>query len=184
MLKVNVGLSRKLTQDYNSTGFSINLEGEVTAPLNDAQSVVNGIKELYDLAEEALDLQVERFRSDSAITSHDEPVRQTQPRTNGHVSNSNGSQNGHASSNGSVRSNQTPTQSSNGQSSNGQGEHATQKQMNYLLSLGKRHQLSTIALEHRIQELLGQPVGIYELTKREAAQVIDALANTPVGTVQ
>lgn len=32
MLRVNVGLSRKLTRDYNSTGFSINVEGEVCVP--------------------------------------------------------------------------------------------------------------------------------------------------------
>jgi len=29
MLRVNVGLSRKLSKDYNSTGYSVNLDGEV-----------------------------------------------------------------------------------------------------------------------------------------------------------
>lgn len=37
MLKVNVGLSRKVSRDYNSTGFSVNLEGEVCAPLDDPE---------------------------------------------------------------------------------------------------------------------------------------------------
>ncbi len=30
MLRVNVGLSRKVSKDYDFTGYSINLEGEVT----------------------------------------------------------------------------------------------------------------------------------------------------------
>jgi hypothetical protein len=30
MLSVNIGLSRKLSKDYNSTGYSVNLDGEVT----------------------------------------------------------------------------------------------------------------------------------------------------------
>ena len=51
MLKVNVGLSRKLSKDYNSEGFSINVEGEVSAAVNDPQAVVEQVKELYDLAE-------------------------------------------------------------------------------------------------------------------------------------
>ena len=76
MLKVNVGLSRKLSKDYNSTGFTINLEGEVAAPPNDAGAVVEQVKELYDLAEEALNLQIERSQSDAALASHDE----TRPR--------------------------------------------------------------------------------------------------------
>ena len=72
MLKVNVGLSRKLSKDYNSTGFTINLEGEVAAPPNDAAAVVEQVKELYDLAEEALSLQIERSQGDAALASHDE----------------------------------------------------------------------------------------------------------------
>ena len=28
MLRINVGLSRKLSQDYNSRGFSLNIDGE------------------------------------------------------------------------------------------------------------------------------------------------------------
>jgi len=61
------GLSRKLSKDYNSEGFSINLEGEVSAPVNDPQGVVEQVKELYDLAEEALAQQIERAKSTEAI---------------------------------------------------------------------------------------------------------------------
>ena len=74
MLKVNVGLSRKLSKDYNSTGFTINLEGEVAAPPNDAEAVVEQVKELYDLAEEGLNLQIERSQSDAANGLAERPV--------------------------------------------------------------------------------------------------------------
>ena len=33
MIKANVGLSRKLSANFNSTGFSLNLEGEILATL-------------------------------------------------------------------------------------------------------------------------------------------------------
>ncbi len=71
MLKVNVGLSRKVSKDYNSTGFSLNLEGEVCVPLDDPEMVIEKIKELYDLAEESLDQQVARYEEHSAIASRD-----------------------------------------------------------------------------------------------------------------
>jgi hypothetical protein len=40
MLKINVGLSRKLSKDFQSTGFSLNLEGEITAPVSDPEAVI------------------------------------------------------------------------------------------------------------------------------------------------
>jgi hypothetical protein len=49
MLNLNVGLSRKVSRGYNSTGFSVNLEGEVCAPLDDPEMIIEKIKELYDL---------------------------------------------------------------------------------------------------------------------------------------
>ena len=75
MLKVNVGLSRKLSKDYNSEGFSINIEGEVSAAVNDPQAVVEQVRELQDLAEEALAQQIERAQSTAAIASRDEEPR-------------------------------------------------------------------------------------------------------------
>ena len=168
MLKVNVGLSKKLTHDYNSTGFSVNIEGEVAAPPNDAEGVVNGIKELYDLAEEALDLQIDRARGESALASHDE--QSSHRPTQG-----NGRHHGNGSNGQSERSHQ---RAGNGQRQS-EPEAATQKQLNYLLSIGKRNRLSTIELEQRIEGILGEQVGVYDLTKREAAQVIDELTSEP-----
>ena len=68
MLKVNVGLSRKVTRDFNSTGFSLNLEGEICGTLDDPETLIERIKEYYDLADERLHrLQESRMRNVAAI---------------------------------------------------------------------------------------------------------------------
>ncbi|WP_254511385.1 hypothetical protein [Anatilimnocola floriformis] len=166
MLRVNVGLSRKVSKDYNSTGFSINLDGEITSTVSDPEAVIEEVKQLYDLAEEALDREIERHRSDSAIASRDEgtPPSNTTRQTN---------DNGHP-----------PERSAaNGHQANGHnGEVATNKQVQYLLNLGKRQGLTTKQLESRIEQLTGKKVGVYELSKREAGDVIDALSQAaPTG---
>ena len=58
MIKANVGLSRKLSANFNSTGFSLNLEGEILATIDDPEAVIERIRELYNVAEEALDRQI------------------------------------------------------------------------------------------------------------------------------
>lgn len=170
MLKVNVGLSRKLSRDYNSMGFSLNLEGEICVGLDDPEAMVERVKEFYDLAEEALNQQIERYEGESAIGSRD---GQHSHRSNGH---SNGaaakepSNNGNSNHNGNGQSNHN----GNGQPTN--GEVATNKQVQYLLNLGKRQGLTQLQLEDRIEGILGKKVGVYDLTKREAGDVIDALS--------
>jgi hypothetical protein len=171
MLKVNVGLSRKLSRDFNSTGFSLNLEGEICVGLDDPETMIEKVKEFYDLAEEALNQQIERYEGESAIGSRDER------RSNG--------SNGH--SNGRVAKEQPSTAASNSQNGNvhgpangnghaANGEAATNKQVQYLLNLGKRQGLTPPQLEGRIEGLLGKKIGVYDLTKREAGDVIDALS--------
>jgi len=165
MLKVNVGLSRKLSKDYNSTGYSINLEGEVTASVSDPEAVVEQVKELYDLAEEALAVQVDRSQSTDAIASRDEePRKQGPPPRNG---------NGSAATR---RPAETRARTS-GNGSRQEGQPATNKQIQYLLSIGKRQRLTTVQLESKIAEIIGQPVGVYDLSKTDAGIVIDTLTN-------
>ncbi len=169
MLKVNVGLSRKLSRDYNSTGFSLNLEGELCVGLDDPEAMIEKVKEFYDLAEEALNQHIERYEGESAIGSRD---GQHSARSNGP---SNGavakepSNNGNSNHNGNGQTNHN----GNGQATN--GDVATNKQVQYLLNLGKRQGLTQLQLEDRIEGILGKKVGIYDLTKREAGDVIDAL---------
>lgn len=159
MLRVNVGLSRKLSKDYNSTGYSINLDGEITAAVADAEAVVEQVKELFDLAEEALDQQIQRERSTTALASHDlNNNGSNQASRDENRGTSNG--NGHAHSNGDSASTE---------------DLATNKQVKYLLSLAKEQRLSTLELEHKIAEIVGYQTGVYDLTKKAAGAVIDAL---------
>lgn len=163
-IKVNVGLSRKLTRDYNSTGYSVNLEGEVCLPLDDPEAVIEKIREYYDLADEALRDQIERYESESAIASRDEePQRRQQPQqgSNGHRSNgSNGHHDNRPNGN-----------------DNGNEPAATNKQVQFLLSMSKRHKLSNKQLEDRIAGIIGRRCRAYDLTKREAGLVLDDLTN-------
>jgi len=155
MLKANIGLSRKLTKDYQSSGFSVNIEGELTAPTSDPEAVIEQIKELYELAEEALDQQIERSRSVEAIAARDTAPHHDTTNSNGHA-------------NGAER------RATNGSSSDDAA--ATPKQINFLLTIGKRQRLSTEKLEGKIAEVLGRSVGLYDLTKQQAGIVLDALS--------
>lgn len=164
MFKVNVGLSRKLSRDYNSTGFSLNLERELCVGTDDPEILIEKIKEVYDLAEEALNQQIERHEADSAIASRDEaPPPQNGQRHNG--------------ANRLPPMNPEPRpkpENGNGHAPN--GDVATNKQVQYLLNLGKRHGLTPPQLEDRIESILGKRIGVYDLTKKEAGDLIDALS--------
>lgn len=169
MLRVNVGLSRKLSKDYNSTGYSINLDGEILAAISDPEAVIEQVKELFDLAEESLSQQIERAESEVAIGSRDIPsVREVTPHTNGDRSDKSEATNPPSGSG-------KPTTAGNGQSS----DEATNKQIQFLLSIGKRQGLSTADLERKIADLLDKEIGIYHLSKRDATKVIDALNGSP-----
>lgn len=157
MIKANVGLSRKASENYQSKGFSVNIEGEITASLSDPKAVIDQVKELFDLAEEALDQQIDRSRGIDSVAQRDEQT----PSSNGRKHEPNG----------------------NGANGNQQDEPATEKQVNFLLKIGKQEQLTAARLEERIAEVLGFQVGIYDLTKRQAGVVLDALTKNgrPVG---
>lgn len=161
MLKANVGLSRKVSENYNSDGFSVNLEGEIFATRDDPEAVIERIKELFDLAEEALSQQVDRHQSDAAIASRDS---EHQSESNGH---SNGrpapGANGHPSRNG--HRDEKPQN----------GEPATNKQVQFLQTLAKRQKLFGPKLEAFIEETIGRRSTPYDLTKKEAGAVIEAL---------
>jgi len=169
VLKVNVGLSRKLSQNYNSTGYSVNLEGEIALPMDDPEAVIEKIREYYDLADEALRDQIDRFESDNAIGSRDEePPANSRQHQYGNGQGNSG--NGHRQS----------SPSSGRQAQNGNhrdGELATNKQVQFLLTMAKRHKLSSNQLESRIAEIIGRSCGVYDLTKREAGLVLDDMTN-------
>ena len=183
MLKANVSLSRKITRDYNSTGYSVNLEGEIPFPTDDAQGVLEKVRELFSLAQEALNQEIDRDQGEHAIGRRDEerpaPVNNGQ---NGHV-NGNG--------NGTAPPPKSPPQQaakppqkqpepapSNGSVQNGNGNAATNKQIQFLLTMAKRFKLSTPQLEGRIGEIIGRRCGVYEMTKKEAGMVLDTFTQS------
>lgn len=167
MLKANVGLSRKVSENYQSTGFSLNLEGEILAAVDDPEAVVERIKELFDLADEALQRQVEAHTGDSAIASRDadNQAGSYQARSNGHPAPTSDHP---ATPRFGHRDEKPPT-----------GEPATNKQVAFLQTLGKRQRLIGPKLEAFIQEVIGRSCSPYDLTKKEAGAVIEALNPEP-----
>jgi hypothetical protein len=197
MLKANVGLSRKITRDFNSTGYSVNLEGEILASTDDAEAVTEKVKELFNLAQEALDQEINRDQGEDAIGRRDE--ERPAPLKSG----SNGSVkgNGHTAPTTTVPPQQPPTSTQtqsqpaskpvpsqsqptqqNG-NQNGTGDAATNKQVQFLLNMGKRLRLTTPQLEGRMNEIIGRRCGVYDLTKKEAGVVLDRLTNLADGSV-
>jgi hypothetical protein len=172
MLTARVGLSRKLTKDYNSRGFSIDLEGEIPIDRNDAEAVVDSIQELYDLTEEALQRQIQRYESDSAIASHDDPATAPPipPPPKQETSPAPKSSSGNGAPRNRIKDGELA---------------ATNKQIQYLLTLGKRMKLSKPKLEKRIEQVLGESgvsIDIYDLSKREAGIVINTLTDKQPAT--
>lgn len=169
MLKVNVGLSRKLTRDYNSTGFSVNLEGEISVDLNDPEHLIEKIQEYFDLADETLTQQIERYESDSAVGSRDEvrtpvviesaPVTPSKPKSKSPPSSK------------PATTPETPPSV---------GDAATNKQIQYLLNLGKRSGMNTQQVEAHIEQVYGRKIGVYQLTKRQAGELIERLTDIEV----
>src|ERR1700730_18444140 len=75
MFKAIVGLSRKITRDYNSTGYTVNVEGEIAAPLDQPEAILKQIKNLFKLAEDALAQEIDRDQGQDAQARRDEEPR-------------------------------------------------------------------------------------------------------------
>jgi hypothetical protein len=169
MLKANVGLSRKITRDFNSTGYTVNLEGEIAARADDAEGVLEKVSELFHLAEEALAQELDRDIGEQAIDRRDEEHPESKAVTNG---------NGRSD-----RSDSGKPQPANGNGArNSSDEAATNKQVQFLLNMGKRLKLSTPQLESRIAEITGRRCGAYDLTKKEAGLILDHFTKDVGGT--
>lgn len=171
MLKVNVGLSRKLTKNYDSTGFSVNLEGEILADLNDPEGIVARVQELYDLAEESLHQQVERHESDSAIASRDEAPPNRPARNSSRPNGGSGRTNGNGHRNRTHRNGNGDSRNQN----EGDFTQATNKQISFMTNLAKRQGLTTPQLRQRVTEIVGREADLYDLSKQEAGIVLDEL---------
>lgn len=169
MLRANVGLSRKVTRDFQSTGYSVNLDGEIPFGVDDPEALIAKVKELFDLAQEALNQEVDRDQSEDAIGRRDKPTAEVTARRNTSKPKAQA-----------LTAEPSPTEASskNGTNRNGSEEAATNKQVQFILTIGKRSKLSTPQLESRISEIVGRQTGVYDLTKKEAGRVLDELTNS------
>ena len=161
MLRVTVGKSRKLSQDYNSTGFSITVDGEITAPLDSPEQILEQVQILHDLASESLQDQVDRLKE----TDQRNGSPSSRPATNARQQESNGQTN-----------NRPRWQTQNGHAK-ADTVAATNKQVQYLLNLGKQNGLSKVDLESHVAKQLNFDVvkSVYELSKSEATSAIDLI---------
>lgn len=178
MLRVNVGMSRKLSRDFSSTGFSVNLEGEIGVQVDQPEVVIEKIREYYDLADEALRVQIERYESESAIASRDEEPRKPLPPPPAPRIAQAASGNGHNRENGHAPplTAPEPIQSRQPQNGNGrQSELATNKQIQFLLTLSKQKRMTKQQLQAHVAATLGYDCDIYELSKRDAGIILDTL---------
>jgi hypothetical protein len=150
-LTVNVGLSRKASENYQSAGISINLAAELDQSLlARPDQLQQQIDQIYALAEAAVERQATRLQSTQANRTA------TEPRAAG---------NGASTRNG-----------SNGRS-NGQHEAAmTESQSRAILAIAKRMGIDPAA---ECRNLTGCELA--KLTVRQASELIDHLKAQPAG---
>ena len=182
-LKINVGLSRKVSQDYQSKGFSLNIEGELAASvIDDPDAMSTSVDQLFELANRLLDEQVEKAGPGSRPTGHN---GNGHSNGNGHT-NSNGHRNGNGRSEAYAprgRSN-SPTNGYSRANGNGapQARHAnsssvgkggrniTQAQSKAISNMAKRLGYDPQAIAH---EEFGRSFN--ELSVKQASDLIDLL---------
>ena len=146
MLRANVSLSRKISRDFNSTGYTVAIDGEIPFPTDDAEGVLEKVGELFNLAQEALDREISRDQSEEAIGRRDAPP--SQPMSLPPPPPSNGQTNGHSRTNG--RSEPLPMNRPASNNGNGHAspDAATPKQLQFLQTMSRRCKLSDRQLEN------------------------------------
>jgi len=162
MLKASIGLSRKLSQDFNSLGFTISLESEIFARLDDTDAVLHEVKYLYDLADAALQEQIDRRQGCLPPTF---PVS---------ISSGNRSQ----AATVTVSSSQRQRNDQGGENrfkngTSGQAIPATAKQISFLKSICERNGWSQATVHQELRDILRNDASIESLTKQEAGVVLE-----------
>ena len=156
-LTINVGLSRKLSQDFNSVGVSINVTAELDQGLLvRAQELQRQIGELYQQANEALDRQL------ATIVP---PERYAAP-TEGRRPASNGS--GHPGPNGQFRGNYAGGGYRNGNSR--ALAPMTAKQRSAILAIARACEVDAFGTARQTFD-----TDLDALTARQASALIDSL---------
>lgn len=112
-------------------------------------------------AADAILRQIDRYRSESALPSHDETPQLPPSRTLARK----------------PQIGSPPTDLAPATATQPSSDQATNKQIQFLLSLAKQLKLGKSQLESRIGEVLGRSCGVYELSKRDAATILTVLTD-------
>ena len=165
-LSINVGLSRKASKDYQSTGTSINIVAELDATLlakpEEMQRQIDG---LFQQAQDAIDRNAAAPEPSARDTGHDRRRsvgrdhngdREGARDTGRHGRNGNAAHNGNGSRHG-----------------NGNGGSMTDSQRRAILAIAKR---ANADVDYECREILGAEFD--DLTLRQASELIDHLKGT------
>ncbi len=149
-LSVNVGLSRKASKDYQSTGYSINVVAELDSTLlAKPDELQRQVDDLFAQAQSALDRQAGVAQPSLQRATRGAGGYNGRPSGNGRYSR-NGNGNGHPA--------------------NGNGGTMTESQRRAILAIAKR---ASADAEAEARDIIG--VELDELTLRQASELIDHL---------
>ena len=161
-LSINVGLSRKASKDYQSTGTSINIVAELDATLlgkpDELQKQIDG---LYQQAQDAIDRNGGVPEATPRDTGRDQRQTQNGDRSGDRTNRRNG-RNGNNSGNGAG-------QHRNGTSNGNNGSRMTDSQARAIDAIAARLGIDPRA---EAREIVGE---LDELTIRQASELIDHL---------
>lgn len=163
-LCASYGLKVPGQQEYSSESFHASAEVEMASTGNaDPNTLQNALSRLWGDLKQAVAAEMAK----GSAKTPSEPAKASPAANNGHHPVNN---NGHAPANGNGQS-----QPINRVAASARGEGATKKQVSFLFALGRRHKnFSADQTRQWVQAEFGKPIN--ELSKADAAQVIDALS--------
>ena len=172
-LSINVGLSRKASKDYQSTGTSINIVAELDATLlAKPEELQRQIDNLFQQAQDAIDRNAAAPESSAR-----DAVRGQNRGVNGDTHDSRPANRGGVHDNGRHGRNGSAAQNGNGSrgggDGNGNGGGMTDSQRRAILAIAKR---ANADVDYECREMLGAE--FENLTLRQASELIDHLKGT------
>jgi hypothetical protein len=173
-LKTNVGVSRKVADNYGSRGASVNLEVELDSTLiNDPERFHNRIRQVFRLAQQAIDDELTRQQQAVATPS----------RAPSNAASTQTAEPAHTGGNGATGNQGNGNSASgNGHRNGNSGHGASEKQLSFARQLSKGIQgLGVRRLETLAQKMFGKP--LTALSTMDASGLIDTLKSIKDGKI-
>ena len=168
-LKTNIGVSRKVADNnYGSRGASVNLEVELDSTLiNDPERFHDRIRQVFRLAQQAIDEELNRQQQGNGTTSH----------TTNSATNSQAAQPSHNDTNG----NGSPA-NGHRNGSNGNGHRISEKQLSFIRTLaGGIRGLGVRRLAALASKMFNKPLA--DLSSLDGSGLIDVLKDVKAGKI-